>query len=72
MDAWDDARKSLNCIEHSTAAIGHGVKILKKCRGGLNGYLSPVCVLKWSLCSPYESKRNAGNRSQQQIVQSGA
>ena len=34
VDAWDDARKSLNCIEHSKAAIVHGVKILKKCRGG--------------------------------------
>ena len=44
MDAWDDARKSLNCIEHSKAAIVHGVKILKKCRGGLNGYVASVTL----------------------------
>jgi hypothetical protein len=37
--AWDVARKSLNCIEHSKAAIVHGVKILKKGKGGLNGYI---------------------------------
>ena len=62
MTIRDDVRKSLFCIEHSKTEMVHGVKILKKGRGGLNGYPGAVAqnvvVEPCTVCDSVPSQNN--------------